>query len=49
MFHSLTARVYLMIAEGASTFDAVLWVIRRIPRNLKQYYTVNIIKEIVNQ
>lgn len=40
MLYTLAARALLMITDhGVTMFEAVEWVTRRVPANLKNYYT----------
>lgn len=38
MLHHLAARAFMMMGEGADLLEAILWVTRRIDRNLQMYY-----------
>lgn len=47
MLHSLAARALLMVAQGVRTLDAIEWVIRRIPENLKRYWRGLMVRELL--
>lgn len=38
MLHTLSARAFLMVGEGASLPEAIRWVTRNLPVNLRPYY-----------
>jgi hypothetical protein len=49
MLHFMAARVLLMVADyGVEIADAIAWVCRRIPRNLRRYYAEAVLCELVS-
>lgn len=44
MLHSLAARAYIMVGEGAGMLDAIFWVTRHIDDNLRGYYFYRVSK-----
>lgn len=47
MLHSLSARAFLMVAQGIRTIDAIEWVTRRLPTNLRRYWRGLVLRELV--
>lgn len=45
--HNFTARVFMMIAQGVRTIDAIEWVIRRLHNNLKRYWRSLLLRELL--
>jgi hypothetical protein len=46
MLHTLTARVFLMVMDHqVLVADAVAWVTRRLPGNMRAYYTRRVTAE----
>jgi len=48
MIYSLAARVCLMVMDcRVSVTEAILWVTRRLPQNMRRYYMLRIWKELL--
>ncbi len=47
MLHSLAARAFLMIGHGVRTVDAIEWVIRNLPTNLRRHWRGLVLRELV--
>ena len=47
MRHTAAVRVASMVSEGATVGQAIEWVLRRLPANLRRYYGIRIEVDIM--
>lgn len=47
MLESLIVRTILMLGEGTTLDEAILWVTKRLPTNLRSYYARRIFGEVI--
>lgn len=50
MIHSLAARALIMMADfSCDSTEAILWVCRRLPENMQDYYRRSVVRLVAGE